>query len=406
MKRGFSFNKNKGTKILEFHSPGKAHDVVIIGGGLHGLACAYYLAAYHGFKDIVVLERNRIGYGGSGRNTEVFRANQRAPEILPLYAESVKLWETLSEELDFNIMVWQRGLIGTAHTEAGLNAIRVRHETQKLLGIESYLLGPEEIKKMIPSINLGQNSPFPIIGGYYHPPAGTARHDAALWGFAKACVRNGVRICQGVEVSGIQVRHGKITGVTTNEGTISTPVILIAAGGYSSEVARLAGVKLPVVTFPLQALVTEPVKPFLNHVIISEHYFCYAQQSLKGDLIMGAHLDPWQTYKLYNTFQFVQELASGMLELFPQLAHIKVMRCWSGLCDLTVDSSPVMGTCEVEGLFLDVGWGYFGFKSSPICGKLMAQYIATGKRPELIRDLGIDRFYRAEMVPETLLVRG
>lgn len=392
--------------LWHFKEPKKTYDAVIIGGGLHGLAAAYYLAKDHNIKRVAVVERRYIGYGGSGRNTEVFRVNQRAPEILPFYEQAKDLWISLSAELEFNLLVWVKGLVGLAHTDAGLDSMRMRHETQIRMGIENYLLTPEALKKLIPPLDISAKRANPIVGGYFNPPGGQVRHDAAVWGLAKGCYRQGIDLCAPTEVTAINIEGGKVTGIETNKGSIAAPIVHMAAGGYSSEVARLAGLTLPVVTLPLQAMVTEPIKPFLNHVVISEHYFCYVQQSLKGDLIMGAHLDPWQSYGNYNTCEFAAEQAYFMQEMFPDIAHLKLMRSWSGLCDMTVDGAPIMGATGIEGLFIDAGWGYFGFKSSPACGKNMAEYMATGSMPDKIKFLGIDRFYQGRMVPEVYMARS
>lgn len=391
--------------LWKFAEPKKSYDAVVIGGGLHGLAAAYYLAKDHNINNVAVLERQYIGYGGSGRNTEIIRVNQRAPEIIPLYLQAKNLWNDLSEELEFNLMLWMKGLIGLAHTDAGLNAMRMRHETLNRMGIENYILTPEEIKKKVPALDISDKPANPIIGGYFNPPGGQIRHDAAVWAYAKGCYHQGIDLCAPVEVTDIAVNNNRVSGVMTDKGEIHTQMVHMAAGGWSSEVARMAGVKLPVVTLPLQALVTELVKPFLDHVVIDEHYFCYVNQSIKGDLIMGAHLDPWQSYKSYNTYEFAAEQAHFMLELFPDIAHLKLMRAWSGLCDMTVDSAPIMGGVGIEGLFVDAGWGYFGYKSSPACGKNMAEFMATGRLPEKIERLGMERFYEGRMVLETYVAR-
>lgn len=392
--------------LWKLREPAKSYDVVIIGGGLHGLATAYYLARDYKISKVAVLERNYLGFGGSSRNTEVIRANQRAPEILPLYVQANQLWNELSAELEWNLMVWMKGLIGLAHNDAGLNAMRLRHETQVRMGIENHILTPEEIKKLVPALDISDKAAIPIAGGYYNPPGGQVRHDAAIWGFAKGCSRLGIDLCPGVEVTGIMIDEDKVTGVETTKGAISAPVVHMAPGGWSSDVSRMAGIDLPVVTLPLQALVTECVKPFLNHVVIDELYFCYVQQSIKGDLIMGAHLDPWQSFHSYNTYEFAAEQAYFILQLFPDLAHLKLMRSWSGLCDMTVDGAPIMGQCDPKGLFIDAGWGYFGFKSSTACGKNMAEFMATGRCPEKIGFLGMDRFYEGRMVPEVYVARS
>jgi len=392
--------------LWEFKEPRKAYDAVIIGGGLHGLAAAYYLARDHKVGRIAVLEKNRLGYGGSGRNTEIIRANQRAPEIIPLYYLAVELWNELSAEIGFNFLVWMKGVVGLVHNDPGLINMRLRAETHNRMGIKTDILTIVEIQKLVPTLDLSDKAAIPIVGGYYHQPGGQVHHDAAVWGFAKGCQQLGVDLCVGVEVTGFEINGDKVRGVETNKGFISTPIVHMATGGYSSEVARLAGVTLPVVTFPLQAIVTEPIKPFLNHVLFSELYYCYIQQTLKGDFITGSHMDPWQSYKSYNTYDYAAEQAWFVLQLFPDLAHVRLMRTWSGLCDMTADAAPVMGDCEIEGLYMDVGWGYFGFKASPACGKVMAEHMATGRRPEMNKYLGIERFYEGRMILETYFARN
>ena len=278
--------------LWKFEEPKSSYDAIIIGGGIHGMATAYYLARDHGMKNICVLEKGYIGGGGSSRNTEVIRANQRAPEILPLYVQSNELWNQLSQELEWNLMVWMKGMIGLAHNEAGLNAMRMRHETQIRMGIENHILTPEEIQKLVPALDLSARPEIPVVGGYFNPPGGQVRHDPAVWGFAKGCYRQGIDLCPLTEVTKINQENGRVTGVETTKGSISAPVVHMACGGYSSTVAALAGIDLPVVTLPLQAMITECVQPFLNHVVIDELYFCYVQQSVKGDLIMGAPPGP------------------------------------------------------------------------------------------------------------------
>jgi sarcosine oxidase subunit beta len=265
---------------------------------------------------------------------------------------------------------------------------------------------PPEIKKLLPGLDISPKAEIPVIGGYFHPPAGTVRHDAAVWAFAKGCEEKGIDICEGVDVTGIHIKKGRVTGVAMREGDISAPVVHCAVGGYSSTVAAMAGVLLPVETTIMQAMVSEAVENYWNHVWVSEGYGVFGQQSLKGDLVMGAHLDPWMTYCINNSAGFMVHAMYNILQLFPALSNVRIMRTWSGLCDMTADSAPVMGDTPVEGFYVDAGWGYFGFKSSPACGKVMAEFIATKKRPELIKHLDIKRFYTGKLVSETYLARS
>jgi len=393
-------------KLWEFKEPEGSYDLVIIGGGLHGLATAYYLARYYKVKRIAILEKRYIGYGGSGRNTEVVRSNKQAAATLPFYKESLAMWDGLSAELDWNLMVNKKGLLRLIHSEREIANMRMQCNTQLREGIEINILTPEEIKKMIPALDISDRPALPVIGGSFHPEGGTLHHDAAVWGFTKGCYQYGVDLCIGIEVTGINIERGKITGVKTNRGNIAANKVHIAVGGYSSELTRMAGITLPVVTRPMQAIVTEPMKPFLDHYVSSTAMMFYTQQTLKGDLIIGGHMDPWQSWNFYTTWEETSERAYKILQYFPDLAHVRVMRTWSGLCDMCVDSSPVMGGCDIDGLSLDVAWGYYGFKSVPGCGKYMAEYIATGQMPEKIKVFAFDRFYQRQLIPEIILPKN
>ncbi|MCW8845532.1 MAG: FAD-binding oxidoreductase [Gammaproteobacteria bacterium] len=393
----------KMQKLLQYKEPGKSYDVVIIGGGLHGLATAYYLARYHKVGRIAVLERRYIGFGGSGRNTEMVRANKRAHETLPFYKESLEMWDGLSAELEWNLMVQKKGLIALAHSDFELASMRMMSDSQRRAGIKIDMLSPSELKKMIPSLDTSDKPALPIFGAQFHPEGGTVHHDAAVWGYAMACARYGVDICVGVDVTGINIEGERVTGVETNVGTIAAGKVHAAVGGYSSEIGRMIGMKFPVTTIPMQVMTTDIMQPFLDYYVASPRLHFYTQQTLKGDLILGGPLDHFQSWNSYTTYEESADRAFKIMEYFPDLAHVRIVRTWSGLCDCTGDSAPVMGGCGIDGLSLDIAWGYYGFKSVPASGKYSAEYIATDQMPEKIKAFGLDRFYTRQLVREIIL---
>lgn len=377
-----------------------SYDVVIIGGGAHGLACAYYLAKHHNITNVAVLEKAYLGSGGSGRNTAIIRSNYLTPEGILFYDESVKLYEDMSEELDFNVMFSQRGHLTLAHTDASLRTMRWRAEVNQIQGVNSRVIYPDEIKKLVPFMDVSDHPRYPVQGALYHPPGGIIRHDAVVWGYAHGADKRGVHLHQKTEVTGIEVQNNRVVGVKTNRGNIKTGMVLNATAGWCSLISDMAGVKLPIETRPLQACVTEPLKPFLDVVIVSGTLHFYLSQSDRGELVMGAEVDPFTSYSMDSTLNFVEGLAAHVLELFPSLAKVRLMRQWAGLCDMTPDYSPIMGFTPVEGFLVDVGWGTYGFKASPVSGKRMAELIATQATPELIAPFSYDRFYKGELVGE------
>ena len=318
-------------EILKRPGPLKRHyDVVIVGGGSHGLATAYYLAIHHGITDVAILEKSYIGSGAAGRNTTIIRSNYRTPEGAAFYSESVKLYEKLSVDLDFNMMFSQHGHFTLAHSDRSLVVQNERAEVNKLLGIDSRVIDRQEVKKLCPQIHIGEDVTWPIQGALYHPPGGIIRHDAVVWGYAKQAGRRGAEIHQGVEVTGFDVKDGKLRGVKTNQGDISCGVVLSATAGWSSPVAAMAGVPLPITGSILQAFVTEPVKPFLDKIIVSAQMHIYCSQTDRGEFLIGAEVEPYPTYSNKGTFPFIEYACRHILELFPQLHATKILRHWTG----------------------------------------------------------------------------
>lgn len=377
-----------------------SYDVVIIGGGGHGLAAAYYLAKDWGITNVAVLEKGYLAGGNTARNTAIVRSNYLTPEGVRFYDESVRLFQDLSNEFDYNIMYSERGHLTLAHTDAAVRTARWRAEVNKHLGVNSELVYPDEIAKLCPQLNMSQEVRYPIMGALYHPPGSIARHDAVAWGYARGAAERGVEIHTRTEVTGIQVENGRVVGVETSRGQVKAGKVLQAVAGMSSEVARLAGFKLPIRTIPLQACVSEPVKRFLDPIIVSGSLHVYVSQSSRGELVMGASSDPYSLYNTRSTLEFKEELMMHMLELFPFVGNMRVMRQWAGMTDMTPDFSPVMGLTPVENYYIDAGWGTWGFKATPVCGKRMSETVATGKVPALIEPFALERFYRFQQVGE------
>ncbi len=374
--------------------------MVIIGAGVHGLATAYYLAANHGITNVAVLDKAYVGGGGSGRNTAIVRSNYLTPEGVRFYDRSVKLYENLAAELNFNVMFSQKGHLTLAHNDGSLRTMRWRAEVNKLEGIDSEVIAPDEVARLVPYLDVSDEARYPILGALYHPPGGTIRHDAVNWGYARAADALGVQIHQETEVLGIDVVDGRVRGVRTSRGAISTPIVLNCTAGWSSLVAQLAGVTLPISTHPLQAAVTEPVKVFLNTVVVSGTLHVYVSQTARGELVFGASTDPYPSYSMRGSLEFTEELAGHILELMPSIAKLRVLRQWAGLCDMTPDFSPIMGVTPVEGFLVDVGWGTYGFKAGPVAGEAMAELVATGTTPESIATFDLARFAEGRLVGE------
>ncbi len=382
------------------HPIKSSYDVVIVGGGVHGLAAAYYLAANHGITDVAVLDKGYIGAGASGRNTAILRSNYLTPEGVRFYDRSLKLYQSLATDLDYNVMFSRRGHLTLAHSDASLRTMRWRAEVNKAEDVDSEVIGPAEVKRLAPFLDVSQAARYPILGALYHPPGGIIRHDAVVWGYARGASARGVHIHQNVEVTGIDVADGRVRGISTPRGDIATRVVLNATAGWSTLVADMAGVRLPVTTYPLQAAVTEPVKPFLSAVIVSGTLHVYVSQTDRGELVFGASVDEFTSYSMRGSLEFAEGLATHVLQLMPALAKVRLLRQWAGLCDMTPDFSPIMGATSVAGFLVDVGWGTYGFKAGPVSGEAMAQHIASGQPPELIAAFGLDRFAAGALVGE------
>ena len=378
----------------------ESYDVVIVGAGSHGLATAYYLAKDHGITNVAVLEQSYIGSGAAGRNTTIIRANYRTPEGAAFYRRSVELYEGLGAELDFNLLFSQQGHLTLAHSDRAMITMAERAEVNQMLGIDSRLVDAEEVGRLCPELNMSGDVTWPIMGALYHAPGGIIRHDAVVWGLARGADRRGVEIHPYTKVTGIERSNARVTGVQTNRGDVKAGTVINATAGWSTLVADLAGVPLPITTHILQAFVTEPLKPFLDVIIVSSQMHVYISQTDRGEFLIGAEIEPYTTYLGTSTFPFLEYSARHTLELFPQLESAKILRQWTGLCDLSPDYSPILGVTDVEGFLISCGWGTYGFKAAPIVGTTLAELVATGRTPELIAPFALERFHTDTMVSE------
>lgn len=386
---------------LRATEPKSSYDVVVIGGGGHGLAAAYYLASRHGITNVGVFERSYIGSGGTGRNTTVVRANYKMPESVAFFKQSYDLYRDLSYELDYNLLMSRRGLFWLAHSENTLRLQRERAFLNQAFGVDTIFIGPEEVKELCPQIDLEAGGKgHPIIGASYHPPGAVIRHDAVVWGYAAAAQRLGVHIHEALEVTGICVENGRAVGIETRAGRIKAGTILSATAGYTSKVAALAGVRLPIVTHPLQAFVTEPYQPILHRIVASTDMLIYVSQTSRGEILIGAEIERYTTYSTRSTYSFLAECASRAIDLLPFTAKLRILRQWTGLCDMSPDYSPLMGPTEVDRFLVTAGWGTWGFKAIPASGMGMAELIATGKAPATIAPFRIDRFRDDRAIPD------
>ncbi|CAN7331873.1 FAD-dependent oxidoreductase [Mesorhizobium caraganae] len=376
------------------------YDVVIIGGGGHGLSCAHHLAKYHGITSVAVLEKGYLAGGNTARNTTTIRSNYITPQGIAFYKEGVALFETLSQELDFNVMFSQRGQLTLAHSEATLRSFHSRAEMGKHLGTRTEVVDQKAVEELVPSLNMDYGGALEILGGLWHADGGTARHDAVAWGYAAQASRRGVEIHQRTEVQGFEIAGDRVQAVKTNRGRIACGQVLIATGGMNYDVALMAGVELPIRCYPLQAMVTQPLKPWLNTLVSSVSLHTYLVQSSRGEVVIGGGSDPYQLYSTRSTLDMKEHLAEGAVHLFPFLQGVRLLRQWAGITDMTPDYSPIMGASPLDNLWLDCGWGTWGFKATPVAGKRMAETIASGRVPDILKPFALERFETFQLLNE------
>jgi sarcosine oxidase subunit beta len=379
--------------------PRSQYDVVIVGGGGHGLATAYYLAKVHGVKNIAVLEKSYIGSGNVGRNTTIVRSNYLLPGNIPFYEWSMKLWEGLEQDLNYNAMVSQRGVLNLIHSDTQRDAYARRANAMRLHGVDSVLLDKDEVRKMVPFLNY-ENARFPIQGGMLQPRGGTVRHDAVAWGYARAGDQRGVDIIQNCEVTGFRISNGKMIGVETTRGYIGAGKVGLAVAGNTSRVATIAGLRLPIESHVLQAFVSEGIKPLIPNVITFGAGHFYISQSDKGGLVFGGDIDGYNSYAQRGNLPTLEDVCEGGMALMPMIGRIRLLRQWGGIMDMSMDGSPIIDKTPIDGLYLNAGWCYGGFKATPASGWCFAHLIARDSPHEFAAAYRMDRFRTGHLIDE------
>ncbi len=380
--------------------PAKAYDVVIIGGGGHGLATAYYLAKVHGVTSVAVLEKAWIGGGNTGRNTTIVRSNYRQPQLQRLLEFSLKTWETLSDDLNYNVMFSQRGAVFLGHSDADMTRLAERGDALRCAGIDAELMSRQEVGRLAPCLDLSPTARFPIHGGLIQKRGGTARHDAVAWGYARAADALGVDVIQNCEMTGFLMDGERVAGVKTSRGDIGAGRVGICVAGNSGVVAGLAGLKLPIESHLLQAFVSEPVKPMLDTVIMSQSIHAYISQSDKGEMVVGGDPDHYPTYSQRGSPHRIEDVAAQAISLIPAMSRLRMLRAWAGTTDMSFDGSPIIGPTPLDGLYLNGGWCYGGFKATPGSGRLYAHLLATGESHDIAAPFSLDRFARGATIDE------
>ena len=381
-------------------TPKKHYSVVIVGGGGHGLATAHYLANRYGVTDVAVVEKGWLAGGNMARNTTIIRSNYLWDASAGIYEHSLKLWEALEEELDYPILFSQRGVLNLDHSLQDVRDSRRRVGANQLNGVDAEWLDPSGVKEVCPIVNTSDNIRYPVLGGTYQPRAGIAKHDYVAWGFARSANAAGVDLIQGCQVTGIDVSHGRVTGVQTSQGSISADVVALCGAGHSSVLAEMAGFRLPVQSHPLQALVSELVEPVHPTVVMSNAVHVYVSQAHKGELVMGAGVDGYVGYGQRGAFHVIERQMAAAVELFPIFARAHVLRTWGGIVDTTPDASPIVGETPVQNLYVNCGWGTGGFKAPPGIGDVFAAPLAKGEVHELAEPFSLERFTTGRLVDE------
>ena len=400
VKQAFNYHQN-WQRLWRNPVPKSHYDVIIIGGGGHGLATAFYLAKEHGITNVAVIEKGYLGGGNTGRNTTIVRSNYLWDEAAHLYEHSMKLWEGLSQEINYNVMFSQRGVLNLGHTLQDMRDIERRVNANRLNGIDGSVVSPEEIEKIVPILDCSNNTRYPVLGGSWQPRGGVARHDAVAWGFARAADSLGVDIFQQCEVTGFDIDQGVLRGVNTAKfGVITADRVGVTVAGNSGAVAKMAGFKLPLESHPLQAFVSEPVKPILNTVVMSNHVHGYCSQSDKGDIVIGAGIDTYLGYGQRGSYPIIEHTIAAMIELFPMFSRLRMNRQWGGIVDTCPDACPIISKTPVENLYFNCGWGTGGFKGTPGSGNVFAASLASGEMHKLAKPFSIDRFHTGKLIDE------
>jgi sarcosine oxidase subunit beta len=388
------------TRAWRDAAPKKRYDAIIIGAGGHGLATAYYLGKNFGITNVAILEKGWLGGGNTGRNTTIIRSNYLQDPSAAIYEKSRSLYETMSQDLNYNVMFSPRGVIMLAQTEHEVRGYKRTAHANMLQGVKTEFISPDKVKQLVPIINLA-GPRYPVLGGLWQARGGTARHDAVAWGYARACSDMGMDVIQQCEVTGIQSEGGKVTGVHTTRGDISCDKLGMVVAGHSGHLAEMAGFRLPIESVALQALVSEPIKPCMDVVVMANTVHGYMSQSDKGEMVIGGGTDGYNNYTQRGSFHHIEETVRALIETFPMVSRLKMLRQWGGIVDVTGDRSPILSKTPVDGIFINCGWGTGGFKAIPGSGWAMAELMAKGNSP-LTDAFGLERFTEGRFIDESV----